>query len=108
MASHTVRVLPQEIELTVNEGETVMSAAERLGWQWPTLCHGQCECTVCWIEIIDGLGNVGPMQDDESDMLEDFALRRSGSKKIRLACQTKVFGPVAVKKRGVTRASALK
>ena len=30
-----------------------MRAAERLGYHWPTLCHGQAECTVCWIEVED-------------------------------------------------------
>jgi ferredoxin, 2Fe-2S len=103
MASHTVRVVPQEIELIVDDGETVMGSAERLGWQWPTICHGQCECTVCWIEILDGVTNVGPMTDDEREMLQDFPLRRPG-KEVRLACQTRVHGPVVVKKRGVTRA----
>src|SRR5271163_2949269 len=37
---YTVRVEPQGIELAARHGETVMAAAERLGWKWPTIGHG--------------------------------------------------------------------
>jgi hypothetical protein len=37
---YTVCVEPQGIELVARHGETVMAAAERLGWRWPTICHG--------------------------------------------------------------------
>jgi 2Fe-2S ferredoxin len=82
-----------------------MAAAERQGYAWPTLCHGQAECTACWIEVAD------PEAFEPPTPLETEGLRlfdgRSfyAGKEIRLACQARPRRDTLVTKRGVRRPS---
>ncbi len=97
----SVRVEPLGAEIPVRTGDRLMGAAERLGYGWPTLCHGQAACTACWIEVED------PEAFDPPAPLEVKALRlfdgRSfyAGKDIRLACQAKPLRDTVVTKRGV-------
>ena len=67
---YTGCVEPQGIELVARHGETVIAAAERLGWRWPTICHGDGECSVCWVKVIGGSAHISPMSEDERATLE--------------------------------------
>ena len=49
-------------------------------------------CGACMIRVIDGAGNLSPMQDDERDFLETMAAEPNE----RLACQCKVKGDVKI------------
>ena len=52
-------------------------------------------CGTCCIEVIDGLENINIQSDAE----KAFLLRLGyGSENIRLACQTKAFGAIEIKK----------
>ena len=54
----TVHIEPANIDITVEDGETILHAAERLGYHWPTVCHGQAICTTCVFEVVDGSENL--------------------------------------------------
>lgn len=104
-AGHTVTVEPPGIILEVHAGETVMDAAERLGWRWPTICHGDCDCTACWCEITEGADNASAMGDEERTTLETFPIYAAATgRTIRLACRVRVSGPVVLRKKGVVPA----
>src|SRR5438034_9943739 len=49
-----IRVLPLDVEIDANEGQTVMGAAEGAGYYWPTTCGGEARCTTCACEVVDG------------------------------------------------------
>jgi len=87
----TVRVEPAGIELTVEPGETVMHAAERLGYRWPTVCHGQA--------VSEHL--VAPAPLERSALGSSPVVAAAGGGHVRLACQATVTGDVVVGKRGV-------
>ncbi len=96
-----VRVKPSDVEIEVREGEPLMRAAERLGYHWPTLCHGQAECTACWIEV-DEPGAFKSPTSVELDGLRLFEGRSYYSgRNIRLACQARPVCDTVVTKRGV-------
>jgi 2Fe-2S ferredoxin len=98
----TVRVEPAGIELAVEEGETVMHAAERLGYRWPTVCHGQAVCTTCFFEVLAGSEHlVVPAPLERSALASSAVVDSAGGGPMRLACQAKVTGDVIVGKRGV-------
>ncbi len=100
-----VRVEPIAIEVEVEPGESVMDAAERVGYSWPTLCGGVGMCTMCWVRITAGREHVSPMQQLERDALEVGRWqdgRPEGD--VRLGCQVRISGDVTVFKRGVNRA----
>ena len=84
-----------------------MAAAERQGYRWPTICHGQAMCTACCIVLDDNLEAFEPAEPVELSGLE---LLRGRSfyegKAVRLACQARVAATTTVTKRGVRRAAS--
>jgi 2Fe-2S ferredoxin len=96
-----VTVEPGGARFEVREGEPVIQAAWRAGYQWPTTCWGQAECGVCAMEVLAGselLSAAGPV---EAARLRSLP-RRNGPPR-RLACQVRVRpgGTVVVRKPGV-------
>lgn len=98
----TVRVEPAGLDVEVGDGQSVMAAAEAQGLFWPTACHGLAECQTCFFEVVDGHGHLEPPGPLEAAALAQFAGRSwYGDTVVRLACQTRVTGPVTVRKPGV-------
>jgi len=100
-ATGTVLVEPVGATFEVGPKESVMQAAWRAGFQWPTTCWGQAECGVCAMEVLAGgeiLSAVGPA---EATRLRALPRRDGGTR--RLACQARLAGPgtVTVRKPGV-------
>ncbi|MGH3560579.1 MAG: 2Fe-2S iron-sulfur cluster-binding protein [Mycobacterium sp.] len=97
-----VRVEPAGIVIDVAHGETLMHAAERLGYRWPTSCHGEAKCTACFVVVEDGVERLEPARPLELAGLELF---QGGSlyegREVRLACQLRPRGDAIVFKRGV-------
>ena len=101
----TVHVLPCDLDVEVDDGQSVMAAAVGQGIFWPTICHGLAECHTCFFEVVEGVEHL-----EEPNRLEVVALERFAGRSwyegkiIRLACQARVHGPVIVRKPGVRRA----
>jgi chlorosome envelope protein X len=101
-----VRVQPLDIEFDAAEGESLMEAAERYGYRWPTLCGGVAMCTMCWARVESGAEHLSPMQEAEREALETYRREGGGRSEghVRLGCQVKVYGPATFFKRGVNAA----
>lgn len=102
MAVARVRVVPADIEFDVEPGETVMAAALRCGYYWPTVCGGQGTCRTCWLSVLEGaeeLSPVGAWEQEGLNQLGPSVLRREQA--VRLACQARPHGSVVAKKIGV-------
>ncbi len=82
-------------------GERLMGAAERLGYRWPTLCHGQAQCTACWIEVEDpeAFEPPAPLELEGLSLFDGRSFY--AGKNIRLACQARPLRDTVVTKRGV-------
>ncbi len=101
----TVHVVPSGLDVEVDVGQSVMSAAEGQGVAWPTVCHGLAECHTCFFEVVDGEEQLEAPSDIERTALQQFAGRSwYQGRIIRLACQARVRGPMTVRKPGVRRA----
>jgi ferredoxin, 2Fe-2S len=98
--SGTVRVEPSGIELTVADGESIMAAAQRHGYYWPTICKGNAQCNRCVLTVVtdDGLT---PMAPTELNGLRSVRWRDEDDPSERLACQVSVNGSAVVEKRGL-------
>jgi 2Fe-2S ferredoxin len=101
-----VRVEPAGVEFEVKTGESVIQAAWRAGYQWPTTCWAQAECGVCAMEIVEGVELLDPVARLEADRIRSLPRRGGGTR--RLACQTRVVGAgrVTVRKPGVRERAA--
>jgi ferredoxin, 2Fe-2S len=96
-----VHVKPSDVVISVQKGEPLMRAAERSGFHWPTICHGQAECTACWMEI-DESAAFETATEIELVGLRLFEGRSFYTgKNIRLACQAHPISDTVVTKRGV-------
>ena len=94
-----VRVLPSQVVLEVHDGETVFQAAARLDVRWPSICHGDCECGVCFMVVQCGAEYLSDKSKIEADRLA-LGLK-ANDPAARLACRTKVDGDATVVRRGV-------
>ena len=97
-----VRIEPLGATFDVTPEETMLVAAWRLGYSWPTLCWGQAECMVCRVKVISGAAEGQPASAYELERMRTLMPRRWQSSSTRLACQLKVTGPgVVLEKAGV-------
>lgn len=103
-----VRVEPSGVSIEVRPGEALMAAAERQGYRWPTVCHGQAVCTACSIVLddhnADAFEEPGPVELKGLELLAGRSFYEG--KLVRLACQAKPIADTDVTKRGVRRAEA--
>ncbi|HVW44608.1 MAG TPA: 2Fe-2S iron-sulfur cluster-binding protein [Amycolatopsis sp.] len=99
----TVRVEPGGHVIEVRPGESLIQAAWRMGYEWPTLCYGMGTCTACQCEILEGLDLLSDKTEAEHAMLGDLSRRRRrvDPRRVRLACQVRIAGDVEVRKPGV-------
>jgi len=100
----SVWVEPAGIDLSVEDGETVMAAAVRSGYRWPTVCGGQAQCGVCVLRVVSS-GELPPPSPLEAGRLAVVPERiLDPSAVLRLACQLRVEADgLVVFKRGVRR-----
>ncbi len=104
----TVRVEPAGARIEVGRDETLMGAAVRAGYRWPSICGGLAECGACVMELlVFATADLPPVTRREHERLQtvpECRLRPDAT--LRLACQ---FRPgdidVTVQKRGVRLAS---
>ena len=98
----TVVVLPNGISFEAANGQTIMDAAHEAGLFWPTTCGGQGICTTCACVVEAGAENLDTMGRAELKTLTaDLSETTVRARRLRLACQARVAGDVAVTKRGV-------
>ena len=103
-----VAVQPLNIEFEVPEGETIMGAAQALGYYWPTTCGGEGRCTSCACMVVSGMEHLSPRGRSEERVLAEERGAKILEQPIRLACQAMVAGgDVVVEKPGVRPPFAL-
>lgn len=74
----------------VEAGTTILEAAQQFGLFLPHECGGQAQCTSCRVAILAGENNCSALEEPEQKMLHSGHFKPP----IRLACQTKISGPV--------------
>ena len=98
----TVRVQPSGAMFDVEPDETVIAAAWRSGYTWPTVCQGQGTCRTCVLEVVSGADQLSEPDRFEREGLALVTAALPGDPAgYRLACQVRVRGDVVVTKLGV-------
>lgn len=76
-----------DLSVEVEEGTTVLEAAEEVGALVGSSCGGQCACSTCHVYIVEGEDALSEIQDNEEDRLDmAFDVRPES----RLSCQAKL------------------
>jgi ferredoxin, 2Fe-2S len=87
MTKVTFRSPLQELSVDVDEGQSLLEAAEKCGAQVGHSCGGACACSTCHVWIKKGFETLGEQDDMELDRLDlAFDIRPYS----RLACQANV------------------
>jgi ferredoxin len=81
-----VTMLPSGIEFAVAPGESIMAAAERAGFRWPTICGGQASCGVCAYQVMAGGDDLAVAEPIELELTTGMPVSARGP--TRLACQS--------------------
>ena len=97
-----IHVEPSGVSFDILGDETIIEAAWRNHYTWPTICNGQGSCKTCVCMVIDGADQLESIESYEAQGLAEIATtlpKRDGI--WRLACQAKVHGDVRLRKVGV-------
>jgi len=89
-----IKFLPQDVEIEVEEGKTILDAALDNNIRIDHNCGGNCACSTCHVIIEEGFESLGEMSEDEEDMLDEAENLTDTS---RLACQCKVTKDLVVR-----------
>lgn len=99
-----ILVEPSNVSFDPFENETIMTAALRNGYSWPTICEGRGTCKTCVFQIMDGESNLEDMGSWEAEALASITDSLPGARASwRLACQAKATGNVRIRKIGVKK-----
>ncbi len=89
-----VRIYPEDVEITVEPGKTLLDAALDNNIKIDHNCGGNCACSTCHVIIDEGFDTLNEISEDEEDMLDEAEGLEDNS---RLACQCKVTGDLVVR-----------
>jgi ferredoxin len=87
-----VKFVPQNVELEIKPGQTIMSVAHENGIVIHSACNGMPSCAECRVRITDGDWNTNPPSRKELSLIgTGYYIDQR-----RLSCQTLCFGDVTV------------
>jgi adenylate cyclase len=73
---------------------TVLEISRKHNISHTSACGGKARCSTCRVLILDGTDNVLPRNDAERQLAE----RKGFEENVRLACQARLSGPVALRR----------
>lgn len=98
----TLTVRPAGITFDAHSDETVIQAAWRNGYFWPTICNGQGMCKTCVFQVVEGADGLTTPSEFEQEGLDHVTPTLPGdADHYRLACQARITGDVVAQKIGV-------
>jgi class 3 adenylate cyclase/nitrite reductase/ring-hydroxylating ferredoxin subunit len=89
-----VKSLPDNVEIQVNDDETLLEAALRSGVSFAHACGGRAKCSTCRIGVVKGLEACSQRTAAETLLAE----RLGFSSEVRLACQLRPEGELCVRR----------
>ena len=89
-----VTSLPDNVDIEVTPGETLLEAALRSGIPWAHACGGRARCSTCRVWILDDIEICPPRTADEATIADRLRL----TNEVRLACQLRPNGQLRVRR----------
>ncbi len=89
-----IRYLPDECQIEVDEGESLLEASLQAGLAHPHVCGRSARCSTCRVLIVEGLEQCSERTAAEQVVSERLRFPDN----IRLGCQTRIFGEVTVRR----------
>lgn len=89
-----VQILPDEVNVQVKAGTSLLTTAAAGGVELMHSCGGIGACTSCRVQILSGREQLSPIGRAEREQLKESGILETH----RLACQTMVFGDVVLER----------
>jgi ferredoxin/hemoglobin-like flavoprotein len=86
--------LGSDITVSAAAGRTILEISLENNISHAHACGGNARCSTCRVSVLAGLQNLSPRNSDETKL----ARRLSFPDDVRLACQTRVGGPVRLRR----------
>lgn len=87
-----VKFLPQNVELEIKPGQSVMALGHENGIAIRSTCNGMPSCAECRVRVVDGDWNVNPPSRKELNLIgTGYYIDQR-----RLSCQVLCFGDITV------------
>ena len=80
--------------IDVPPGSTILKATLKAKINHTHVCGGNARCSTCRVYVVDGLSNCRPRNEKEKQLAEKLGFPEN----IRLACQTKINGNLAIRR----------
>ncbi len=80
--------------ISATADDTILEAMLNAGINHAHVCGGNARCTTCRVYIMEGLSNCRPRNDKEKSLATNLGFPPD----IRLACQTKLKGNIAIRR----------
>ncbi len=80
--------------IDVSPGSTILKATLKAKINHTHVCGGNARCSTCRIYVVEGLSNCQPRNEKEKQLAKKLGFPEN----IRLACQTKVSGNIAIRR----------
>jgi adenylate cyclase len=90
----SLRFVPDDRAVELRDGKTILWGALRSGIPHAHACGGNARCSTCRVLVVDGLQHCSLRTPKE----QKIAGRLGCGDEIRLACQTRITGPVTVRR----------
>jgi adenylate cyclase len=90
----SIRILPDDVEVSVTEGASILDASLQAGIAHGRECGGMARCSTCRVAIVEGIDACLPRNEREKLIAE----RLHFPSEVRLACQTGITGDLVVRR----------
>lgn len=87
-----IKFVPQNVEVEVKPGQSVLNVAQENGISIRSVCKGVPSCAECRVGVVEGINNVLPPMDPELDLIGTAHFVENK----RLACQMRCFGDMVI------------
>lgn len=91
----TITYLPDNRKVVAKPGDTILQTSLNHGIPHTHVCGGEARCTTCRVLVLEGLQNCSSSRNEKEQRLAD---RLHFDPTIRLACQTRLWGDVVVRR----------
>jgi adenylate cyclase len=81
-------------KILVSPDSTILEATLKAKINHIHVCGGNARCSTCRVYVVDGLSNCLPRNEKEKQLADQLGF----PKNIRLACQTKIRGNIAIRR----------
>lgn len=89
-----LRLIPDNLQIEIAPGQTVLAAVQNAGVPIASACGGNAQCSTCRVWVVDGMEHCAPRSDREQQLVTRLHLPAN----LRLACQTRIDGPVTLRR----------